>query len=62
MENKYGAKHRCWPVIQRERVPGNKLFACATASGCGQLSFNPYDLCSDDEEYLMPKVVAETTP
>jgi len=28
----------------------------------GQSSFQPYDLCSNDEEYLTPKCVAEMTP
>jgi len=32
------------------------------ASGSGQSSFNPYDLCSDDDEYFTPKHVAEMTP
>jgi len=32
------------------------------ASQSGQLSFNPYGLCSDDEERLTPRNVAETTP
>jgi len=32
------------------------------ASRSGQSSYDPYDLSSDDEEYLMPTNVAETTP
>jgi hypothetical protein len=32
------------------------------ASGSGQSSFDPYDLSSDDNAYLMPKNVAEMTP
>jgi hypothetical protein len=31
------------------------------ASGSGQSLFAAYDLCCDDEEYLMPNNVAETT-
>jgi len=32
------------------------------ASRSGRSSYEPYDLSSDDEEYLMLKYVAETTP
>jgi len=32
------------------------------ASRSGQSSYDPYDLFSDDDEYLMPNNVAETTP
>jgi hypothetical protein len=32
------------------------------ASRSGQSSHDPYDLSSDDEEYVMSKNVAETTP
>jgi len=32
------------------------------ASGSCQSFFDPYDLSSDDEEYLTPNKVAETTP
>jgi hypothetical protein len=31
-------------------------------SGSGQSSDDPYDLSSDDDEYLMPRNVAEMTP
>jgi len=62
VEYEYCAKHRRLPVIEPERVLSNNLFPSATASGCGQSSFYPYDLSSDDEEYLMPKIVAEMTP
>jgi len=34
----------------------------ATASGSCQSSFDPYDLSSDDEEYITPNNVPETTP
>ena len=32
------------------------------ASRSGISSYDPYNLCSDDVEYLMPNNVAETTP
>jgi len=50
------------PVNQLETVPSCNLVPSATASGSYQSSFDPYDLSSDDEEYLTPNNVAETTP
>jgi len=62
VENEYCAKHRHVPVNKLETVPSCNLVPSATASGSDQTSFDPYDLSSDDEEYLTPYNVAETTP
>jgi len=62
VENGYCAKHRCVPVNKLETVPSDNPLPSATASGSYQSSFDSYDLSSDDEEYLMPNNVAETTP
>jgi len=62
VHNEYCPKHRGVPVNQLEMVPSSSLVPSATASGSYQSSFNPYDLSSDDEEYLTPNNVAETTP
>jgi len=62
VENEYCAKHRRAPVNKLETVPSSNLVPSATASGSYQLSFDPYDLSSDDEEYLSPNIVPETTP
>jgi len=62
VENDYCAKHRRVPVNKLETVPSNNLLPSATASGSYQSSFDPYDLSSNDEEYLTPNNVAETTP
>jgi hypothetical protein len=62
VENEYCAKHRHVPVNKLETVPSCNLVPSATASGSYQSSFDPYDLSSDDEEYLPPNNVAETTP
>jgi hypothetical protein len=62
MENEYCAKHRHVPVNELETVPSSKLVPSVTASGFYQSSFDPYDLSSDDEEYLTPDTVPETTP
>jgi len=50
------------PVNKLETVPGSNLVPSSTASGSYQSSFDPYDLSSDDEEYLTPNNVAGTTP
>jgi len=62
VENEYSAKHRRVPVNELETVPTSNLVPSATASGCYQSSFDPYDLSSDDEDYLTPNNVAGTTP
>jgi len=61
VENEYCAKHRWLSVNKLERVVNNNPFS-TKASGCGQSSFDPYDLSSDDDEYLTPKYVVEMTP
>jgi len=62
VENEYCAKHRRMPVTKLETVLSNNLVPSVTASWSYQSSFDPYDLSSDDEEYLTPNNVAETTP
>jgi len=62
VENEYCAKHRHVPVNELETVQNSNFVRCATASGSYQSSFDPYDSSSDDEEYLTPNNVAETTP
>jgi hypothetical protein len=61
VENEYLAKRRCVPANQIEMVWSSKLIRSATTSGSYQSSFDPYGLSRDDEEYLAPNVVAETT-
>jgi len=62
VENEYSSKHRHVPVNKLNIVPSSNLIPSATASGSCQSSFDSYDLSSDDEEYLTPNNVAETTP
>jgi len=61
-EYDYCAKHRRVPVNKPESILSSNLVRFATASGSGQASCDRYDLSSDDEEYLTPNNVAETTP
>jgi len=61
-ENEYCAKNRRVPVNKHESLPSSNLIPSVTASGSCQSSFDPYDLSSDDEEYLTPNNVAEMTP
>jgi hypothetical protein len=62
VENEYCAKHRRVPVNKLEKVLSSNLVPTAMASGSYQLSFDPFDLSSDDEEHLTPNNVAEMTP
>jgi len=62
VQNEYCTKHRHVLVNKLETVPRCNLIPSATASGSYQSSFDPYDLSSDNEEYLTPDNVAETTP
>jgi len=50
------------PVNKLETISCSNLVPSATASGSYQSSFDPYDSSSDDEEYLPPNNMAETTP
>jgi len=62
VENEYYANHRHEPVNKLETLPSRNLVPFATASGSYQSSFDPYNSSSNDEEYLTPHNVAETTP
>jgi hypothetical protein len=62
VEYVYCAKHRRVPGNELDTVPRSNLVPSATASGAYQSPYDPYDLSSDDEEYLTPINVAETTP
>jgi len=62
VENEYCAKLRSVPFDKPESVPSNNLVLSLTAPGSGQSSFDPYDLSTDDTEYLIANTEAETTP
>ena len=61
MENDYCAKHQRLPVIKPESVLSYNLCSSSMASISGQSLYDPYQLPSNDEEYLIPETVAETT-
>jgi hypothetical protein len=61
VENEYCTKQRCVLVDKLETVPSSNLIPPSTAPGSYQPSFDAYDLSSDDEEYLRPNTVPETT-
>jgi len=50
------------PINKQESLPRSNLIPCETVFGSCQSSFDQYDLSSNDEEYLTPDNVAETTP
>jgi len=62
VENEYCAIHRRVPVNKLQSLPSSNPISSEMASRSCQSSFDPYDLFSDDEEYLTPDNVAETTP
>jgi len=62
VENEYSATHSRLQVFKHENIPNTNLASSAMASRSGQSSYDPYDLSSDDEEYLMPNTVSEMTP
>jgi len=62
VENKYCAKHRRLPVIKSDNTLNNNLTSFEMTSRSVQSSCDPYDFSSNDDEYLMPTNVAETTP
>jgi len=62
VQNEYCAKHRCVPVNKPAPVPSNNLVPSPMASASRQFSFDPYDLSSNDEEYLTLINSAGTTP
>ena len=62
VENEYCAKHRRLLVIKSDNTLHNNLCSFEMACRSGQSSYDPYDVSSDGNEYLMPTNVAETTP
>jgi hypothetical protein len=62
VEHEYCAKHQRVPVNKHQSFPSSNHISSATASQFCQSSFDPYDLSIDDEEYVTPNNVAETTP
>jgi hypothetical protein len=61
VENEYCAKHQHVPVNKLQRLPSSIPISSATASGSCQSSFDPYNLSSEDEEYLTLNNVVEMT-
>jgi len=62
VENEYCAKHRRVPVNKLQSLLSSNHISSSTDSRSCQSSFDLYDLSSDEEEYLTPNNVAETTP
>jgi len=62
VENEYCAKHKQLPVIMSDNTLNNNLSSFEMACRSGQSPYDPSDLSSDDDEYLMPTNVAGMTP
>ena len=62
VENEYCAEHQRVPDNKHESFPMSNLIPSETVARSCQSSFDRYDLSRDDEEYITPNNVAETTP
>jgi len=62
VEYEYSAKHRRMSVIIPDNIPGSKPFPSPKACGFGLSSYDPDGFSSNDEEYLTPEGMVETTP
>jgi hypothetical protein len=62
VEYEYCAKHQHVLVNRPASFPSRNLIASVMVSGSGQSSFDPYDLPSDDKQYLTPNNVDEMAP
>ena len=62
VEDEYCAKHRRVPVNITGSIPSSNFVPSVTTLGSCQSPFDPYDVCSDADKYVMPNNVAETTP
>jgi hypothetical protein len=62
VENQYSAQYRHVPVNKLQSLPNsNPIFSAMTSTSC-QISFNPGNMSSKDEEFLTRDNVAEMTP
>jgi hypothetical protein len=59
--NEYCDKRRRVPITTPHSLLSSNHISTAMASQSWQSSFDPYNLCRDHREYLMPNNVAETT-
>lgn len=62
VEREYCGRSSSPAAIKTETDSSTDPFAPTTASGPGESSYNPYDLSSDDDEYLAPKDFVHATP
>jgi len=62
MENEYCAKRGRMAAITLNNIPPGNIFPSAKDVWFGQSLFDPFVWYSDDDEYLPPKSMAESTP
>jgi hypothetical protein len=62
VENKYCAKHRRLPVTKPRNILNNNVISSVMPSRSSQSWYDPYDLSSNDDEYVMSNNVAKTIP
>jgi hypothetical protein len=62
VDNEYWAKHRRVVFNTAEHVLSRNLIPSAMSSASRQLRFDPFDLSSVDEKYILHTFLAQTTP
>jgi hypothetical protein len=62
VEIEYDMKHVWVLTNKHQSFPGSNYDSSAMASPSCQSPFDPYDLSSDDEEYLIPNNGTEMSP
>jgi hypothetical protein len=62
VENEYLAKHLQMSIRKPSNDPSSNLVSAVKPSGFGHPSVVPYDLSSDDDEYLVGRRSDERTP
>jgi hypothetical protein len=62
VEREYCSSSKLPTAAKQETDEITDMLSTPPRSGPGQSSWDPYDLSSDDEEYLAPQNVAESTP
>jgi hypothetical protein len=62
VENECCAKYRRISVIKPENILHRNISSSVKTSGSRYSSFDPYELCRDNEKYLMPSSFTATSP
>jgi hypothetical protein len=62
MKHEYSSKDRITPNFNLQTPNHNDPFSTLPVSGPGHSFYDPYDLSSEDAEYITPANIVESTP